>query len=689
MFWWLAQNTLLAGVLALAAALAGRFGRLAPAVRHALWLVVLVKLIAPPVAFYSLPEGEPWSDWLAPPYEEASRADSLSSWKIAATTDPPPLESGDRAAEIAGAPSRLERNAFELGEPEPTAMPIELDQAVAQSFDDQPRHEPITNASAATAWPGLSFSSVRSALIGVWAIGAGCMVLLQAVRLWRFRRLLRSTAPAPRSLAAVVEVIAAQLGVSPPQIVLTSAACSPMVFAFGRPRLIWPNSLAAPLTGDARRAVIAHELAHLRRRDHWVGWLELVASCGWWWNPLFWYVRRQLRETAELACDAWVVSLLPGGRRAYAQALIDVSEMISWTAAPAVGMGASARHLFERRLTMILRERVPCRTPLVSLALIGLLGIAVLPGWTRGQAPVVESLEVGFSTAGEDASPAVEERIEVVAENREIRRDPNAERSAEIRDTSRTDRESARQTVTRPEPARNAEEVHMRVHAFGEAVQQRKLAEIKELESRLAALAEELRALRGAEEDVRRADREAGFRITAKAPKLATLPQLRGKERQLVISRFSAERQTPNIPGGDIETLTRAKYKLPSGRAEALAAFIKQHVKEDVETRIDGETLVVTATADDQARIGQFVQLLKKTPEVREQPEDAQGKSNDPFTPPIAVDSGFPLPVDEPIAPASAAPSSNRQAPLPASEESGPKGPLPPPPADAAPTGLN
>jgi hypothetical protein len=52
---WLAQNTLLAGILALAAGLACRFLRLSPAVRHAMWLVVLVKLITPPVAFYSLP----------------------------------------------------------------------------------------------------------------------------------------------------------------------------------------------------------------------------------------------------------------------------------------------------------------------------------------------------------------------------------------------------------------------------------------------------------------------------------------------------------------------------------------------------------------------------------------------------------------------------------------------------------
>src|SRR5215831_15926460 len=49
MLWWLAQNAVLAGLLAAAVALACRVGRFRPAVRHALWLVVLLKLATPPV----------------------------------------------------------------------------------------------------------------------------------------------------------------------------------------------------------------------------------------------------------------------------------------------------------------------------------------------------------------------------------------------------------------------------------------------------------------------------------------------------------------------------------------------------------------------------------------------------------------------------------------------------------------
>jgi beta-lactamase regulating signal transducer with metallopeptidase domain len=72
----------------------------------------------------------------------------------------------------------------------------------------------------------------------------------------------------------------------------------------------------------ASTAWFVHELAHGKRRDHGVVWIELAAGVIWWWNPVFWHVRSRLREQAELSCDAWVISALPHGRRAYAESLL-------------------------------------------------------------------------------------------------------------------------------------------------------------------------------------------------------------------------------------------------------------------------------------------------------------------------------------------------------------------------------
>jgi beta-lactamase regulating signal transducer with metallopeptidase domain len=150
--------------------------------------------------------------------------------------------------------------------------------------------------------------------------------------------------------------------------------------------LLWPEGLEERLPDEGRRAVLLHELAHLRRRDHWVGWLLLLGSCVWWWLPLFGFVRRRLAYEAELACDAWVVRTLPGARRAYAEALLEVSQRVSWAAAAAPAVGAvTGRRDFERRLVMIMKPQGPCRLSLGAVVAVGLLGLLALPAWTVGR----------------------------------------------------------------------------------------------------------------------------------------------------------------------------------------------------------------------------------------------------------------------------------------------------------------
>ena len=128
----------------------------------------------------------------------------------------------------------------------------------------------------------------------------------------------------------------------------------------GRLRLVWPEVMSSREAIVRARGVIAHELAHVRRGDHIVAWVELVAGLIWWWNPLFWFVRRRCRESAELACDAIALAACPNGRRIYAELLLELSAGLCArrTTAPALGMSAGTTSSFERRLSMILSDRV-------------------------------------------------------------------------------------------------------------------------------------------------------------------------------------------------------------------------------------------------------------------------------------------------------------------------------------------
>ena len=217
----------------------------------------------------------------------------------------------------------------------------------------------------------------------IWVGGACVAGLVQLVRVVRLRGRLKRGLPAPAWLEALTADAAGVLKVRPPRVLVLRGVSSPMVCALGGPRLLWPMGLEDRLPAEGRRAVVLHELVHLQRRDHWVGWLLLAGGCVWWWHPLFAFVRRRLGREAELACDARVVEAMPEARRAYAEALLEVSQRPSAMAAPILG-AASGRRELERRLVMIMRGSGSGRLSWRTLVGVGVLGLLALPAWSLG-----------------------------------------------------------------------------------------------------------------------------------------------------------------------------------------------------------------------------------------------------------------------------------------------------------------
>src|SRR5437763_812345 len=71
---------------------------------------------------------------------------------------------------------------------------------------------------------------------------------------------------------------------------------APLVWAVGRPTLFFPVGLTEFLSPRQRTVLIAHELAHLKRWDHLVRWLEFAVLALYWWCPLAWWARDGLRR---------------------------------------------------------------------------------------------------------------------------------------------------------------------------------------------------------------------------------------------------------------------------------------------------------------------------------------------------------------------------------------------------------
>ncbi|MCH7792014.1 MAG: hypothetical protein IID31_07020, partial [Planctomycetes bacterium] len=127
-----------------------------------------------------------------------------------------------------------------------------------------------------------------------------------------------------------------------------------------------------------RRAVLMHELAHLKRRDHYVVWLSQAVSLVYWWHPVVWWACRRIDEEADFACDAWVTSLRPAGRRVYAETLVVAQSYVSgpgMSRAPGLAMASHSARQLSRRLTMVMTQRTS--PGLSTMGVILAAGVAV------------------------------------------------------------------------------------------------------------------------------------------------------------------------------------------------------------------------------------------------------------------------------------------------------------------------
>ncbi len=139
-------------------------------------------------------------------------------------------------------------------------------------------------------------------------------------------RILNRASPlADRRITQALHLAAKKLAVTEHIDILTSAAVrSPMIWCWRRrPALLLPEDAAEPDNTLDWTAVICHELAHYKRRDHVTGLLAETAACLLPWNPLIWQAKRRLVRLSEQACDDWV---LEAGRPApeYAKSLLDL-----------------------------------------------------------------------------------------------------------------------------------------------------------------------------------------------------------------------------------------------------------------------------------------------------------------------------------------------------------------------------
>lgn len=358
-------NALLALPLAALAWVIGRTRR-NPSVAHFAWVLVMVRLVMPPIA------SVPWMSFKVPvshamvaqPIVSRASASPVLDPRIAAQrTDG--LATHSMVAPAARAPAAVQAAA-----------------AVSATSNDH----------------GLASVDRWMALGLLWLAGTSVVVTVSAARLLHFWRMLRVVcSPADPRVRRLAERAAAHLGMLlRAEILVIPATTVPFVWSFfGRPRIVLPASIVSGMSDDELLLVLTHELAHIRRRDHLVRWLDWAVVAWLWWNPLAWIARRGLRRTEELACDALVLRTRDTAPRSYGSCLLTVAEALNESAfrapvqACAMGDGGS----LEERIRFIMsgasssRPSMPLRLFAMAAASVSMLaGVACVSSGQEGLA---------------------------------------------------------------------------------------------------------------------------------------------------------------------------------------------------------------------------------------------------------------------------------------------------------------
>jgi len=194
--------------------------------------------------------------------------------------------------------------------------------------------------------PDVLPSSLLPWLVGAWLGGVAFFSLRLAggFLLLEHRRRSQSAVPGPRILALCRE-LQDQLGLTR---AIRYLECNwlqtPAVVGWIRPVVLLPVTALIGLSEEQLRAVIAHELAHIRRLDAFVNLFQILAETLLFYHPAVWWLSKRIRAERELACDEIAVSLT-GDRLEYARVLTLMAE---WEKAPALAMAANRGPLTER-----------------------------------------------------------------------------------------------------------------------------------------------------------------------------------------------------------------------------------------------------------------------------------------------------------------------------------------------------
>ena len=160
-------------------------------------------------------------------------------------------------------------------------------------------------------------------------------------------------------------------------------AATPMLVGVFHPAIILPDR---EYTNEQLRAVLLHELTHLRRKDVLVKWLTVLVSALHWFNPIVWLVRREIDRACELSCDEAVIrNLDTDGKQNYGETLLYVAADSKTPHAVLSTTMCEEKKALKERLGAIMKSKKHTRLAIIvsAVLIIAIGGTAVVLGAGR------------------------------------------------------------------------------------------------------------------------------------------------------------------------------------------------------------------------------------------------------------------------------------------------------------------
>jgi beta-lactamase regulating signal transducer with metallopeptidase domain/ketosteroid isomerase-like protein/Tfp pilus assembly protein PilF len=295
--------------------------------RYYVWLLVFVKLILPPS--FSLPTG-------------------IGYWW-----------SGHLAVE-----TPIVQQVSNVVQPEPANVAVLKDFAISTEIPQFESSEVIPKTAVQDV-PKVSSSSPltwQAVVFILWLIGVLLFFVLLVQRVFFVRALIAQSSPAKGRSLDMMQRCRRQVGIGyNVGLKLSNNIQSPAVCGLARPIVLIPKALLEKLSLEKLRAVLVHELAHIKRGDLWVNLAQTILQVIYFYNPFVWLANTVVRRIREQAVDEMVLVALGAEAKSYGSTLIDIAEMAFWRTNLSLRLisVAESKKSLHRRIKHMLNRPIP------------------------------------------------------------------------------------------------------------------------------------------------------------------------------------------------------------------------------------------------------------------------------------------------------------------------------------------